>query len=62
MILYKKIQGNEFNLTLIEEDKQIGFKQGYKVVVACHDMDSSGQRNVEYFGALVHTKVNRPNQ
>ena len=55
-IIYK------FNLAPTEEDKQIDFKQGYKVVVACHDTDSSGQRNVEYFGALVHTKVNRPNQ
>ena len=58
----QEMKGIEFNLASIEDEKQIGFKKGYKVVVAHHDIDSSGQRNVEYFGALVHTKVNRPNQ
>lgn len=26
------MQGAEFNISLIEEDKRIGFQQGYKVV------------------------------
>ena len=56
------MQGIEFNLALIEEDKQIGFKKGYKVVVACHSTYSSGQRDLENSGASIHTNVNMPNE
>ena len=56
------MQGIEFNLVPIEEDRQIGFMQGYKAVLAHHRTDSSGQRDVEDSGALVDPRVNRPNE
>ena len=48
------MQGIEFNLAPIEEDKQIGFKQGYKVVVSHHHTNYSGQRDVEDSSAPVY--------
>ena len=56
------MQGIEFNLAPIEEDNQIGFKQGYKEVVSCHHADSNGQIDVEDPIVLVQTQVNRPNE
>ena len=56
------MQGIEFNIAPIEEDRQIGFTQGYKVVLARHCIESSGQRDVEDSGPPVHTQVNRPNE
>ena len=51
----QKMQGIEFNLTLTEEDKQIGFKQGYKIAVARHHTNYSGQIGVEDYGVAVDT-------
>ena len=51
----QKMQGIEFNLAPIEEDKQIGFKKGYKELVSRHRIDSNGQIGVEYFGVVVDT-------
>ena len=53
--IFQKVQGIEFNLAPTKEDKKIGFKQGYKAVVAHHHIDSSGQIGVEYFGVVVDT-------
>ena len=53
--IMQKMEGIEFYLALIEEDKQTGFKKGYKAMVSRHHIDSNGQRDVEYYGAPVHT-------
>ena len=60
--IIQKIQGIEFNIAPIEEDRQIGFTQGYKAMLAHHRTDSSGQRDVEDSDALVDQWVNRPNE
>ena len=46
----------------IEEEKQIGFKKGYKAMVSCHRTNYNSQIDVENSGTPVHTQVNRPNE
>ena len=58
----QKMQGIEFNLAPTEEDKQIGFKKGYKAEVSHHYTYPNGQTDVEDCCASVHTHVNGPNE
>ena len=60
--IIQKMQGIEFNLVPTEEDRQIGFTQGYKAVLSCHRTKSNAQRDIEDSSALVDPWVNRPNE
>ena len=55
-----KIQGTKFNVEIMDEDKKIALKEGYKIMTA--HLDQESERHTQEYGAPNETQVNWSNE